>query len=159
MFKTIDRYPDYEINEDGDVRNKHSKVLRKTSISNGHKRIVISHDGRTEYISRLVAETYISNPDNKPVVRHLDGDIQNNNVKNLEWSDRWKTQKDSYGWLGSNAPGGAEPAKKIMIVETGDIFPSIRSCARAIGGSPIGIRRCLNKETETHKGYSFKLLP
>ena len=36
-------------------------------------------------ISRLVAQAFIPNPDNKPAVDHLDGDSENNHVSNLKW--------------------------------------------------------------------------
>lgn len=157
MFKTIKRYPDYEINENGDIRRKDSDILRKPYPIRGHKKIILTRNGKTEYVSRLVAETYISEPKNNSVVMHIDGDLNNNHVSNLEWTDKSYIQKRSYG-LGINAPGGYQKAKRIMIVETGDIFPSIRACARAIGGSPSGIRQCLNGYISKHKGYSFRLI-
>ena len=42
-----------------------------------------THDNKT--IHRLVAETFIPNPYNLPVVMHIDNDILHNHVSNLKW--------------------------------------------------------------------------
>jgi len=60
------------------------------------------------YVHRLIAETFIKNPDNCETVNHIDEDKKNNCVDNLEWmthSENWrltnsKLPKDSRGrWM------------------------------------------------------------
>ena len=48
--------------------------------------------------------------------------------------------------------------ERVMIVETGEIFETIRECAKAINGSPSAICEILNRRNGriTHKGYHFK---
>ena len=66
-------------------KKSHIKVLSKntdcyyyTALWSQSKRKMISNH-------RLVAQTFIDNPNSLPVVNHIDGNRLNNNVDNLEW--------------------------------------------------------------------------
>ena len=63
------------------VKEKILKVLKSTTTP--YEFIQIKH--KSLFIHRLVAETFIPNPDNLSQVNHKDENIHNNNVDNLEW--------------------------------------------------------------------------
>lgn len=52
-----------------------------------YERVYLSKDGikKQMRVHRLVAQSFIPNPDNKQQVNHIDGNKLNNNVNNLEW--------------------------------------------------------------------------
>ena len=70
--------------------NRTGKELTPGDNSHGYKYVSLSDTkvGCSESrkkLHRLVAEVFIPNPDNKPVVNHKDNNRSNNNVDNLEW--------------------------------------------------------------------------
>lgn len=76
----------YLVGNDGTVHNR-SKQLKTYQNNSGYVCIKLSNGGvkKHKLIHRMVAETFIANPDSKPEVNHIDGDKLNNNVCNLEW--------------------------------------------------------------------------
>ena len=69
-------------------RNGTKGGIRKLVDINGYLRLPISKNNKTYNagVHRLVAQAFISNPENKPTVNHIDGDKYNNCVYNLEWA-------------------------------------------------------------------------
>lgn len=90
-MKTIENYPNYVIYEDGRVQNIKTGRFLKTRVStNGYILVDLCNLGiqKCLQIHRILAEAFISNPDNKSQVNHKDGNKQNNSLSNLEWSTR-----------------------------------------------------------------------
>lgn len=68
--------------------------------------VSLSKDGKitTHTVHRLIALTFIENPDNLPQVDHIDRDKRNNAVCNLRWATR-ETNQDNRGTPKHNTSG------------------------------------------------------
>ena len=73
----------------GIVQLKKERFLKTNpNKGNGYVLVVLCKDNKThpKLVHRLVAEAFIPNPDNKPVVDHIDTNKANNFVENLRWT-------------------------------------------------------------------------
>lgn len=90
--------PNYSVTTDGEVYSHLTDIFLKPGIdSKGYPIVVLCNNGKTKTtrIHRMVAETYIPNPENKPQVNHKDGNRANNHLDNLEWVT-YKENADHY---------------------------------------------------------------
>lgn len=79
---------DFEISKEGVIRNKHTFKIKSQYVSDtGYYMISVSQNNKSKpyRVHRLLAQTFISNPHNKPEVNHKDGNKLNNSLGNLEW--------------------------------------------------------------------------
>jgi hypothetical protein len=99
-WKIIKGYDNYEISNDGIVRNAKtlkilSQSLEKSTACEEYKRYIIKLKNKHNKIHRLVAEAFVENPENKPEVDHIDGDSTNNHYTNLRWATRKEQMRNT----------------------------------------------------------------
>ncbi len=140
---------DYLITEEGDVYSrKFGKLKKMKQRTERYKAINLWNNGKEKahYVHRLVAETYIPNPDNLPEVNHKDEDKTNNNVANLEWS----THAD-------NVQHSLARSYIVENVRTGErqtIF-NLRAFCRDTGLNRSCLKDTLTGAYSQHKGYKL----
>ena len=86
----------YEVSNLGRVKslkdNKgryREKIKSSSDNGRGYLNVYLCKNGKGKrcYIHRLVAEAFLDNPNNYPIINHKDENKQNNHVSNLEWCD------------------------------------------------------------------------
>lgn len=156
QWRDIPNYPNYEVSDKGNVRNKKTGRFLKPQLIKGYPRVVICNKGYTHPITihRLVADIFYEGDHTGLQVNHIDGVKTNNSVDNLEWITCSDNLKHAYK-TGLKSPPCPKP-RKVRIVETGEIFESAASCARYIGGSKTHICECLDGTRYSHLGYHFE---
>jgi hypothetical protein len=108
MFKDL---KNYIVTEKGDVINILTGKKLKTYLNKGYPSISLRNENgkkKNYLVHRIVAETFIPNPENKPFVNHIDGNSENFNVNNLEWC----TQKENIFHSKKLTKNGAVISKK-----------------------------------------------
>ena len=101
MEKQILHYKDYTIDEYGNVYSykNNKKQLKPWLDSKGNYLIIgLSENNivKKYSIHRLVATTFISNPEEKSDVDHIDHNMRNNHVSNLRWVSHKENLHHSY---------------------------------------------------------------
>lgn len=108
IWKDIPEYEGlYQVSNLGRIKSLERKVNKQTSIRVVNERILKLLKGKkymqvclskncktkTKLVHRLVAETFIPNYNNYQEVNHIDANVQNNCVNNLEWCNRYQNMQ------------------------------------------------------------------
>lgn len=165
MWKQIED-TNYEVSEEGVVRNLTTKIFIKGWIStSGYKMVSLYILGkkRSKQVHRLVAIEFIPNPENKAQVNHKDKNKLNNELTNLEWNTPKENMKHHYdnGGIKRNnqtykGKFGKEHNRSIKIQCEGIIYNGISEASRITGISISTISLAI-KQNRACKGMHFQL--
>lgn len=176
-WKDIDGFPGYQVSNLGDVRsfkNGAYGLTKKPHLlvpgRDLHQRafVILGPERKCLQVHKLVAEAFIPNPNNYPIVRHLDDDPYNNKANNLAWGTYSMNMADVernghlYHFSAEDLEKSAQMHRKPVIAYTPDTnealyFRSARETDDYIGsahGTTANAIRCGYK----NKGYQVNYI-
>ena len=160
----IKNYPHYYISNLARVksfkkwRGTTSRIMKPGGSSSGYLSVVISNSNghRTHNIHRLLAEAFISNPENKPMINHKNGIKTDNRIDNLEWCTRSENQIHAFR-TGLVKPPGETPVLQFSM--SGEFIAEYKSqmeAARQTGVSQGNIWSVCNGRYKKTNGFIWK---
>jgi hypothetical protein len=174
-WKRIDSYGDYWISDHGRVYGPGrwgDGDFVEPVPQDGYHKVTLTSNGckQDKRVNRLVAKAFIPNPNNLPLVMHMDNDRKNNHVDNLKWGTH--AENNQYCWdcgrhpetLTENIREKAMRVRRTPIVainmSTGrrNVFVSQHDAARALGVTQQHIWGVLKGIRRSTGGYRFEYI-
>ena len=151
----------YEVSDQGRVRSLKfgkERILKPIRNTQGYIQVHLCKNGEIKkcLVHRLVAKTFIPNPNNLQEVNHKDEDKANNFVKNLEWCDR--KYNNNYGTRTKRQ--SEKLSKPVLQYTKSGVFvrewKSTRDVQRNLNYCQSNISYCCNGRRKSANGYIWK---
>ncbi len=157
----------YQISNLGRIKSfhrQHVKFLSPGLLKTGYYIVVLCKDSKakTFTIHRLIAKHFISNPNNKLEVNHINGIKTDNRIENLEWVTH--KENSHHAWkMGLKTPAMTgiidydnKKSIPIICIDTCEAFASSSHAARMLNLSRPNIIKVLKGERHHVNGLKFK---
>lgn len=146
-----------EVNNGNGTYFTKEKILKPMENHKGY--LGVELQDKWHFIHRIVATTFIENPENKPQVNHIDCDKKNNRVENLEWCTNSENQIHAYkNGLNVRNDNAGRPKQKIMQLDMNDnlikIYESIADAEKETGIKNISY--VINGKRKKAGGFKWK---
>ena len=149
---------DYSVSTEGEVRKDTKKYMLSQSSQQDYKFVGLIINGKQKRmrVHRMVALTFINNPDNKPYVNHINGNRSDNNVENLEWVTPSENTQHAVN-TGLFKSGRTRAVIQYNLNgEQMATFESATEAARQTGGSQSKITMCCRRQRDSANDYQWR---
>jgi hypothetical protein len=146
---------------------KKGRVLSPTKNNTYFTLTLVNGKGKRKQMSihRIVATTFIPNPQNKPQVNHKNGDKHDNRLCNLEWCTYKENIEHAFRTglrvIHNKGKNNGHRSKKVKQIDSNGnvvkIWPSTREAERFGYDSSIISGVCHGRYSH-HKGYTWQYL-
>ena len=134
------------------------RILKPGNNGEGYLIVNLCKEGNQKFytVHRLVAQSFLPNPDNLPQINHVDENKKNNCVDNLEWcTNKYNinhgTRTDRMAKTRSKPVLGISLDGKSYLY-----FNSTRDAERLGGFNQGAISDCCRGERKSHHGYTWE---
>ena len=149
---------DYSVSTEGEVRKDTTNYILSQSSQQDYKFVGLIINGKQKRmrVHRMVALTFIDNPDNKPYVNHINGNRSDNNVENLEWVTPSENTQHAVD-TGLFKSGRTRAVIQYNLNgEQMATFESATEAARQTGGSQSKITMCCRRQRDSANDYQWR---
>ena len=149
---------DYSVSTEGEVRKDTTNYILSQSSQQDYKFVGLLINGKQKRmrVHRMVALTFIDNPDNKPYVNHINGNRSDNNVENLEWVTPSENTQHAVNTGLFKSGRNRAVIQYNLNGERMATFESASEAARQTGGSQSKITMCCRRQRDSANDYQWR---
>ena len=139
---------------------KTNKLLKEIINNDGYLRFSLFKDGKQKrYLAhRLVAKSFVDNPNEYPEINHINENVKDNCVENLEWCTH--KQNINYGSRNKKVSlalkNNQNSAKRVQNIDTLKIYDSLTKAKKETGIDLSQICLCCKNKAKTAGGYRWR---